>query len=448
MKTTLISKEDNKAKFTMDFTAEEFENAVIKVYQKEKGRFAIDGFRKGKAPRSIIERRFGEDVFFEDAINDMLQNGYSDAVSELELETIDYPSIEAGEIGKGKPVTVTVEVPVYPVIPVKDYFGVEVDEFDFDVKPEDIDREIEAERKKVARLVEAERPVENGDTVTIDFAGFVGDEQFEGGTAEDYDLVIGSGQFIPGFEEQLVGAEAGSDVDVNVTFPENYQEESLAGKDAVFHCKVKKVKAEEMPELDDEFAKDVSEFDTLEELRADKAAKLRASLDAQAKNMAKDQLIQKVFEMSGYEAPASMVESEVDNMVRELQQNMMYQGLSIDQYLQFTGKTNEDLRNDMKEEAGRRAATRVVLRSIGEAENVEVTEEDLDKEFSRMADMYKMELDAVKDAMADSIPLLKKDIVITKVIDMLYDKAKVTKVQPPVAEEVKAEEAEAPADAE
>lgn len=450
MKTTLISKEDNRAKFTMDFTAEEFESAVIKVYQKNKGQFAVDGFRKGKAPRSIIERRYGEGVFFDDAINDMLQNNYNAALTELDLETIDYPSVDPGEVGKGKPVTFTVEVPLFPIIPVKDYFGVAVDEYDFEVTPEDIDREIEAKRKSVARLVEVKRPVEKGDTVTLDFAGSVDGVPFEGGTAEDYDLVIGSGQFIPGFEDQLIGAEAGSEVDVNVTFPEQYQEKSLAGKDAVFHCTIKEVKAEELVDIDDEFAKDVSEFDTLEELRADIEKNLREGLDRQAADMAKDLILQKICDANEYEAPASMVESEIDTMVRELQQNLMYSGLSVDQYLQYTGKTNEEFRNDMRSDAAKRAATRVIIRSIGEAENVEVTDEDIDKEFERMAKQYRSDVETVKESMSDIIPALRKELAIPKVIDMLYDKAVVTKVKPPVAEEAKEaeEETEAPADAE
>ena len=267
MKTALISNENNIAKFTMDFTAEEFDNAVIEAYKKTKDMYRIDGFRKGKAPRSVIERNFGEGVFFEDAINELFRQHYSDAVKELGLEVVDMPKADFSEMGHGKPLTITMEVPVYPVVEVKDYFGVEIEERKSDVTEDDVDVQIEMLQKRNARMVEADRPAENGDTVILDYSGFVGDHQFEGGTAESQQLVLGSGQFIPGFEEQLVGAKAGDEVDVKVTFPEEYHSDELAGKDAVFHCKVHEVKYEELPELDDEFVKDVSEFDTMEELR-------------------------------------------------------------------------------------------------------------------------------------------------------------------------------------
>ena len=256
MKATLISKENNRAKFTMDFTAEEFEAAVVKAYQDSKDKFNIDGFRKGKAPRSIIEKHFGEGVFFEDAINNLFQTAYPEALNELDLEVIDSPQADFSEIGKGKPLTVTIDVAVYPVVEVKDYKGIEVEQVDPEVTEEDVDRDIEAMRKRNSRMVVADRPVENGDTVILDYAGFVGDEQFQGGTAENQELKIGSGMFIPGFEEQLIGVKAGESKDVVVTFPEEYQAKELAGKEATFKCTVHEVKFEELPELDDEFAKD------------------------------------------------------------------------------------------------------------------------------------------------------------------------------------------------
>ena len=275
MKATLISKENNRAKFTMDFTAEEFEAAVVKAYQDSKDKFNIDGFRKGKAPRSIIEKHFGEGVFFEDAINNLFQTAYPEALNELDLEVIDSPQADFSEIGKGKPLTVTIDVAVYPVVEVKDYKGIEVEQVDPEVTEEDVDIDIEAMRKRNSRMVVADRPVENGDTVILDYAGFVGDEQFQGGTAENQELKIGSGMFIPGFEEQLIGVKAGESKDVVVTFPEEYQAKELAGKEATFKCTVHEVKFEELPELDDEFAKDVSEFDTLAELRDDATTRLR-----------------------------------------------------------------------------------------------------------------------------------------------------------------------------
>ena len=267
MKATFISKENNEVKFTMDFTAEEFEAAVIKAYQASKDQFMIDGFRKGKAPRSIIEKHYGEGIFFEDAINNIFSENYPAAIKELELEVIDSPAADFSEIGKGKPLTITITVPVYPIVEVKDYKGVEAEQTEETVTAEAVDREIEMLQKRNARMVVAERPVQEGDTVILDYAGFVGDNQFEGGTAERQELKIGSGMFIPGFEEQLVGAEAETDRDVTVTFPEEYHAEDLAGKEAVFHCHIHEIKFEELPELDDEFAKDVSEYDTLDELK-------------------------------------------------------------------------------------------------------------------------------------------------------------------------------------
>ena len=268
MKTTLVSKENNEAKLTMDFTAEEFEEEVNKVYRKNRNQFQINGFRKGKAPRSIIERHYGEGIFFEDAINNMFGDHYPGAIEELELEVIDRPQVDFSEIGKGKPVTMTIDVKLFPVVEVKDYKGIEVEQLKSDASDEDVEKELEKLQKRNARMVVVDRPAKDGDTVLLDYAGFVGDEQFAGGTAERQELKLGSGTFIPGFEEQLIGAVTGEDKDVNVTFPEEYGEKSLAGKDAVFHCKIHEIKEEQVPELDDEFAKDVSEFDTLEELKA------------------------------------------------------------------------------------------------------------------------------------------------------------------------------------
>ncbi|MBP3816392.1 MAG: trigger factor [Firmicutes bacterium] len=441
MKSNLLSKENNVAKFTMDFTAEEFEQAVIKVYQETKGQFSIDGFRKGKAPRSIIERHYGEGVFFEDAINELFKSGYTDALKEFDLEVVDMPKAEFSEIAKGKPVTITLEVPLYPVVEVKDYKGVEIEEREADVTEDDVDVQLEMLQKRNSRLVVADRPVEDGDTVILDYAGFVGDEQFQGGTAENQQLVIGSGQFIPGFEEQLIGAKAGDKVDVKVTFPEEYHAEELAGKDAVFHCTVHEVKFEELPELDDEFVKDVSEFDTMEEFRKDTFDRLLESKELMIKNETKDALIEKISEANKVEVPKSMVDDEIDNMLRELEQQMMYQGMSVDMYMQFLGKDNEGFREDLRPEAEKRVVSRVVLRSIAAQEGLEVSDEDLEKEFARMAELYQMEVDKVKEIFAgDNLDYFKKDIIITKTIDFLYDNAKIKKVKPEVKKSKKDEE--------
>ena len=441
MKATLISKENNRAKFTMDFTAEEFEAAVVKAYQDSKDKFNIDGFRKGKAPRSIIEKHFGEGVFFEDAINNLFQTAYPEALNELDLEVIDSPQADFSEIGKGKPLTVTIDVAVYPVVEVKDYKGIEVEQVDPEVTEEDVDRDIEAMRKRNSRMVVADRPVENGDTVILDYAGFVGDEQFQGGTAENQELKIGSGMFIPGFEEQLIGVKAGESKDVVVTFPEEYQAKELAGKEATFKCTVHEVKFEELPELDDEFAKDVSEFDTLAELRDDARARILESVKLQCENEAKDKVIAQVYENNKIEAPATMVADEMDRMIQELEQQMRYQGLNIQQYLQFTGSTLDDFRNEIKPEAEKRVATRIVLRSIGDVENVEVTDEDLDKELQRMSEAYNTDPENIKKMLGEeNLAFFRKDIALTKVMDMLYNEAKITLVKAKDLEAKKAEE--------
>lgn len=441
MKATLISKENNRAKFTMDFTAEEFEAAVVKAYQDSKDKFNIDGFRKGKAPRSIIEKHFGEGVFFEDAINNLFQTAYPEALNELDLEVIDSPQADFSEIGKGKPLTVTIDVAVYPVVEVKDYKGIEVEQVDPEVTEEDVDRDIEAMRKRNSRMVVADRPVENGDTVILDYAGFVGDEQFQGGTAENQELKIGSGMFIPGFEEQLIGVKAGESKDVVVTFPEEYQAKELAGKEATFKCTVHEVKFEELPELDDEFAKDVSEFDTLDELRDDARARILESVKLQCENEAKDRVIAQVYENNKIEAPATMVADEMDRMIQELEQQMRYQGLNIQQYLQFTGSTLDDFRNEIKPEAEKRVATRIVLRSIGDVENVEVTDEDLDKELQRMSEAYNTDPENIKKMLGEeNLAFFRKDIALTKVMDMLYNEAKITLVKAKDLEAKNAEE--------
>lgn len=441
MKTTFVSKEKNDVKFTMDFTAEEFDAAVVKAYQASKDQFVIDGFRKGKAPRSIIEKHYGEGIFFEDAINNLFRDGYPGAINELDLEVIDSPAAEFSEIGKGKPMTITITVPVYPVVEVKDYFGVEVEQVEAKVKPEDVEKEIEGLQKRNARMILADRPVKEGDTVLLDYSGFVGEEQFEGGTAERQELKIGSGMFIPGFEEQLVGATPGEKKDVTVTFPEEYHSEDLAGKEAVFHCLIHEVKEEQLPELDDEFAKDVSEYDTLDELKKETEARLQKYADEQSVNAAKDAVIEKIYQINKTDVPKVMVEDEIDRMAQDLDHQLRYQGLSLEQYLQFMQKDSKEFREEMREDATKKVSTRLVLMSIVEAEKVDVTEEELEAELANMAVQYKMEAAQVKEMIgADNMKFFKKDIQLKKVIDMLYDQAKVTKVEK--AEEAPEEEAE------
>lgn len=441
MKANLISKENNEAKFTMDFTAEEFDQAVIEAYKATKDQFAIDGFRKGKAPRSIIEKHYGESVFFEDAINNLFQEAYPEALKELDLEVIDSPAAEFSDIGKGKDMKVTITVPVYPVVEVKDYFGVEVEQQKVELAEDAIDKDIEALQKRNARMILAEdRPAKEGDTLLFDYSGFVGDEQFEGGTAERQQLKLGSGMFIPGFEEQLIGATPGEKLDVKVTFPEDYHED-LAGKDAVFHCLVHEIKEEQLPELDDEFAKDVSEFDTIEELRKSTGEKLLKSAEENAENMAKDQVIEKIYEANKVDVPRVMVEDELDRMTQEISQQLSYQGLTIDQYLQYMNKEMADFRNELRDEATKKVGTRLVLMSIVDKEDIQVSEEEIEEELKKLAEVYKTDVDQIRQMIGiENITFFQKDLKLRKVIDLLFDKAKVTLKEVENSEEEKAEE--------
>lgn len=447
MKTTLLSNENNVVKFAMDFTAEEFDAAVVKAYQASKDQFTIDGFRKGKAPRSIIEKHYGEGIFFEDAINSMFQEAYPAAITELDLDVIESPKADFSEIGHGKPLTVTITVAVFPIVEIKDYKGVEVEQLEVEVKPEAVENEIKSMQKRNARVVVAEREVKEGDTVVLDYAGFVGEEQFEGGTAENQELVIGSGMFIPGFEEQLVGAKAGDNVDVKVTFPEEYHAEELAGKDAVFHCTVHEVKEEQLPELDDEFAKDVSEYDTLDELKKSIEERLEKYLKEQNLNEAKNDAIEKVYAANTVETPKNLVEDELDSIVQELDRNLRYQGLGIDQYLQYVQKDVAEFREEFREDATKRVAIRIILLSIAAAENIEISAEEMDEEMKEMAKMYNVPEEHVRNMIGEAnMSYFAKDMKVKKAIDLIYDNAKVTMVKEKTVAEEPAEEPAADAE--
>ena len=424
MKATFISREKNDVKFTMEFTAEEFENAQIKAYQQAKDQFQIDGFRKGKAPRSIIEKHYGEGVFFEDAIDDLFREHYGKALTELELEVIDSPAAEFSKIAKGEGFTVTITVPCFPIVEVKDYKGVEIDKIEQEVKDEDVENEIKALQKRNARVILVERPAQEGDTLLLDYSGFVGDEQFEGGTAERQELKLGSGMFIPGFEEQLVGATPGEKKDVVVTFPEEYHAENLAGKEAVFHCLVHEIKEEQLPELDDEFAKDVSEYDTLEELKKANRERLEAYAKAGSESQMKDAALGKAVEANEVDVPRTMVEDEMDRMCQELDQQLRYQGMSLQQYLQFTGKDMAAFRDELRPDAERQVKTRIVLMGIVDAEKIEVSEDEVEEELKVMAAQYNMTADKVKELIgAENLTFLKKDIQVKKAIDFIFDNA-------------------------
>lgn len=445
MKATLVSKENNSAKLTMDFSAEEFDNAVNQVYRKERNRYVIDGFRKGKAPRSIIESHYGEGVFFEDAINDLFNANYPDALKELKIEVIDRPQVDFSEIGKKKPLTMTIDVATYPVIEVneKDYFGIDVEQIKSDVSDEDVDKEIEALRSRNARMELVDRPIKEGDTVLLDYKGFIGDEQFEGGTAERHELKIGSGSFIPGFEDQLIGCSKGDKPDVTVTFPEDYHAEDLAGKEAVFHCEIHEVKEEQLPPLDDDFAMDVSEYDTLEELKQNKKEEMQKSRDEWAANNAKDKLVDTIYKNLDIDVPDVMVEDEISDMIREMDQQLMSSGINMEQYLQLTGTDMKSMRDQLRDDARNRTGSRIVIRSIADQQNIEVSDEDVQKELERMSEAYGLPADDVKKSLTEEMEdYLKQDLKVRKCIDLLYDHANITKVDPPAPEEEKKEESE------
>ena len=426
MKATFISRDKNTVKFTMEFTADEFEQAQIKVYQDAKDQFEIPGFRKGKAPRSIIEKHYGEGIFFEDAIDALFRNSYGSALADLDLEVIDTPAAEFSKIAKGEGFTVTITVDCFPIVEVKDYKGVEVEKIEQKVSDEDVENELKAVQKRNARQVLVERPAKEGDTLLFDYSGFIGDEQFEGGTAERQQLELGSGMFIPGFEEQLIGVTPGEKKDVVVTFPEEYHAPDLAGKEAVFHCLVHEIKEEQLPELDDEFAKDVSEYDTLEELNKANRERLENYAKLSAENQMKDKAVEIVVDANEVEIPASMVNDEIDRMINELNQQLRYQGISVEQYLEYVGKNMADFREEIKPEAEKAVKVRIILTGVVEAEKIEVSAEEMEAEIEKMAAQYQTSADQIKEMIGvENLTYLQKDLQIKKAIDFIYDNAKI-----------------------
>ena len=424
MISTLISKEKNQAKFTMEFTAEEFDKAVSEAYQATKGKYAVDGFRKGKAPRKLIEAHYGEDVFFEDAINNMFSKGYPEALETLGLHTVDRPSAEFDQIEKGKGFTATITVTVRPEFTVKDYKGVKVAKVEHNITDEDINKELEALQSRNSRLVLVDRPAQNGDTVLIDYSGFVGDEQFEGGTAERQPLALGSNSFIPGFEEQLVGAVAGEERDVKVTFPEEYHSADLAGKEAVFKCKVHEIKEMEKPELNDEFAKDVSEFDTLEELKKDSREKLEKSAESKAEYETKNAVLEKVYNANEIDIPDVMVEEQIDDMMQEFDQQLRYQGLDLQKYFEYLQKDPKDFREELRADAYKKVKTRLLVEAVADAEKLDATDEEVEAELQAMADQYKMELGKLKEAMkSENYAFVAQDVKMRKAVDLMFENA-------------------------
>ncbi len=417
--------EKNMAKLTVEVPAEELDKAIQAAYMKQKSKISVPGFRKGKVPRAMIEKMYGVEIFYDDAVNDILSKEYPKAAQESGLEIVSRPSIDVVQIEKGKDFIFTAEVAVKPEVTLGDYLGVPVKKADISVTEEEVSAEIEKERESNARMVTVEgRPVQEGDTAVIDYEGFADGVAFEGGKGENHPLVIGSHAFIDTFEEQLIGKNAGDAVTVNVTFPEEYHAPELAGKPAMFQVRINEVKAKELPELDDEFAQDVSEFDTLAEYRESVHKKLIERKENEAKRLKENEVIEKIIEGSQMEIPDAMVQTQAETMVDEFSSRIAQQGLSMEQYMQFTGMTQDKLMEQMKPDALKRIQSGLVLEAIAKAENIEVAQEDVDAEITTMAEMYGMEADKLQEMMGDSEKdSIKKDLAIQKAVELIVEKA-------------------------
>lgn len=421
--------EKNMAKLTIEVSADDLEKAIEKAYQKQKKQISIPGFRKGKVPRQMVEKMYGKEVFYEDAANELIPDAYDKALEECEEDIVSSPKIEVTQIEAGKPFVFTAEVALKPEVKLGKYKGVKIGKIDAEVTEEDVMAEIDRERENNARNITVEdRPVKDGDMTTLDFEGFVDGEAFEGGKGENYPLTIGSGAFIPGFEEQLVGAEIGKEVEVKVTFPEDYQAENLKGKDAVFKCTIKEIKEKELPELDDEFASEVSEFETLAEYKEDVKKNLTEKKEKDAKNAREDAAIKAAVEVSEMEIPDAMLMTQQRQMVDEFAQRITMQGLSMEQYFQFTGTNYQQMVEQVKPQAEERIRSRLVLEAIAKAEKIEATEEDYEKELETMAEVYQMEVDKVKELMGEREKKnIMQDLAVRKAAEFVADNAKESK---------------------
>lgn len=413
------------AKLTVEVPAEEVEAALQNAYLKNRKQISVPGFRKGKVPRQMIEKMYGPEVFYDDAANALIQKAYPQAADECELEIVSRPAVDIVQLEKGKPFIFTAEVAVKPEVTLGQYKGIEVEKADTTATDEEVAAELDKEREANSRTITVEdRAVQDGDMTVIDFEGFVDGEAFEGGKGTDYPLTIGSGAFIPGFEEKLVGAEIGKEVEVDVTFPEEYHAKELAGKPAVFKCTVKEIKVKELPELDDDFAQDVSDFDTLEEYKADVRKKVEEKKAADAKAKKEDAVIEKIIEGAAMEIPDAMVETQAERMVDEFAQRLQMQGLTMEQYLQFTGGNVQALVEQSKPQALKRIQSRLVLEAVAAAENLTASDEELDAELGRMAEQYKMEVEKLKEMFAEEdLKSVREDLAIQKAVELVTDAA-------------------------
>ena len=425
MSFTVENLEKNMAKLTIEVSAEDFEKALQKAYEKNKNKIAVNGFRKGKVPRAVIEKVYGAGVFYEDAANILIPEEYSKAAEESKLDIVSQPEIDVTQIEKGKSFIFTAEVALKPEVTLGEYLGVEIEKTDAKVTADDVKAELEKVREQNARLVDVtSRGVKDKDQAVIDFEGFVDGVPFEGGKGTDYPLTIGSHSFIDNFEEQLIGAKIGKEVEVNVTFPENYQAAELAGKPATFKVTVKAIKVKELPKLDDDFAKDVSEFDTLADYKADIKKNLTEKKKEEAKREKEAKAVAKAVENASMDIPEGMIKLQVNNMVNEFAQRLQMQGLSIDQYIQYMGSNHQQFMESLKPEAVTRIKNSLVLEAVAKAENIEVSEEEFEAELQKMADMYKMEIEKIKEFMQDAeAKQMKDDIAIQKAVELIVSSA-------------------------
>ena len=428
--------EKNMTKLTIEVDAAELDKAIESAYQKNKGKISIPGFRKGKAPRKMIEQMYGKEVFYEDAANEIIPDAYEKAVDECTEEIVSAPKIEVVQLEAGKPFIFTAEVALKPEVTLGKYKGVKVDKIDVEVTDAEIEAEINTERENSARTIPVtDRAVKDGDMTVIDFEGFVDGVAFEGGKGEDYPLTIGSGAFIPGFEEALIGVEIGVETDVNVTFPEDYQADELAGKAAVFKCTVKEIKEKELPELDDDFASEVSEYDTFAEYKESVKAKIVDRKTAAAKSAKEEEVVAAVVADAKMDIPEAMVETTQRQMVEEFAQRMQSQGISMEQYMQFTGMTPQMLLEQIKPQAMKRIQSRLVLEAVVAAEGITVTEEEFEAEATRMASSYMMEVDKVKELLGEGgKQSVMEDLAINKAVEFVVENAKETKAKAKKAE--------------
>ena len=417
--------EHNMAKLTVEVAAEDVEKALQAAYLKQRKQINIPGFRKGKVPRQMIEKMYGPEVFYDEAANNMIPDAYAKAYDESELDIVSQPKIEVVQMEKGKPFIFTAEVATKPEVTLGDYKGLKVDKVSTRVTQKEVDEEIEKERERNARTIEVtDRAVQDKDEVTLDFEGFVDGVAFEGGKGEDYPLTIGSGSFIPGFEEQLIGAEIDKEVEVNVTFPKEYHSEELAGKDATFKCTVHTIKAKELPELDDEFASEVSECETMDAYRAEVKKNIKERKERTGKEKKENQAVGQAIENAQMDIPEAMIEFQVRQMADDFARRIQQQGLTVEQYFQFTGMTAEKMMEEMRPQAEKSIKTRLVLEAIVKAENIEVSDERVEEELTKMAEAYQMEVEKLKEFMGENEKKqIKEDLAVQEAITLLVNES-------------------------